>query len=285
MLKSVSFKATGRGGWQEQEADGYHTVLSPSGFRCDITNQGYLRFEIKFDAPKVVTRIDTKGPLVKYSLLTVDGITIKKQKSHGDFSDPDFTKLNRVQCIGATAVFSTNPRAVLQVGFVTSLCAMQLSSLHECCERVLPQDLRLVCSDGTTTINALLASATSGMIEAKLGTGFSASDSVDLGQYKVAEVEIAKRIMLSRVISTKDVSPSVVELLHYLCVDGKDAVWPLVRETITVTNCIPYMCLADKFEDAPTRAATDKFFKDNAAQFIISDTQALLSAVEAKKKA
>ena len=279
LLKSVSFK-TNRGNWQTQEIGGYRGVLCEPG--VNVTNQGYVRFEIQFDAPTCVTGLTHKGQLVKYSLITSDGMIMKFKPTSNYDNDscttPSFASLREIQFTRAYVVFNTN--RPMHLHFETLLCTVQLSSLGEVCHRLLEQDLVLVCSDGTTAVNSVLASATSGMIRTKLGGWtLGGSPEIKLPDYKLSDVEIVKRIMLTRIAYTKDISPNVVELMHYLQVEDKEKIWLLVRNIIDTANCVQYMCLADKFKNAPTRAAAETFFKNNAAKFIIHDTDALLAAV------
>jgi hypothetical protein len=289
LLKSVSFKPSNaetrgtRPGWQAIAVDDYHNIMSETGI--SVTNKCHMRFEINFDAATCVTGFSHKGDLVKYCLFSTDGLVVKHKAINSNYDDyydrpraVDFAKISKLQFTKAFVVFNNTNRP-MQLRFETLLCTVQLSGLGDVCDRFLEQDLNLVCSDGSTAINSVLASATSGMIKAKLGNKFASDESVDLSQYKLADVEIVKRIMLTRTVSKQDLSPSVVELLHYLQVEEKDKIWVLVRTTINVANCVAYMCLADRLDDAPTRAAAETFFKTNATKFVINDPAALMAAV------
>ena len=135
------------------------------------------------------------------------------------------------------------------------------------------------CSDGVVLINSNLAKATSKFVK---GSQSFDLNSVDLSQFDVTTVTAVKSIMIERTVKLADLSPKVVELMHYLLVRGRKKVWPLVRQTLSLKNVLDYLWLAEQFEDAETRENAQNLISQNFNRFVVRDTMAFCQALSLK---
>ena len=239
---------------------------------------GSTRFEIKFQNPQPLERIECTGPKVlavhfhsgnvhlklgPADQETLANFNIKWEKVCIEFDQPATIE---AKCFSASVV-----RA-----------GVKLTSNQDFLRKV-PEDMTLLCKDGKSVkISSAVAEINCEMTELKKHQCLDDPKTLDLTDFAFETVSKVKTIILDRVIP-QNVTPEEVRLMHYLLIEGREAAWLPLVESMTLDTCCDVAILADAHKKERISAAVKQFIDKNISRFEIVDPYALKAAFAVKR--
>ena len=244
-------------------------ILGDDGIRNP--DQHERRFEIVFHRPESLASIEVTGPVTSVHLYNGQAsVQFKNMTPKLDPSDV-WTEVH--------VFFDSNTAGrILRIKLTHTPTTVHMGPLQDCLGDI-EEDMELRCADGTVMINSTLAWATCEAIRGAKSFGGS-KPAFDLSPYDTQTVAAAKRILISRTVTTAEISPRVIELMYHLLAKGRENVWPLVRNQLTLHNVMAYLRLADELQDTDTRQQAEAMVRKHIAKFQIRDVAAFCDAIE-----